>query len=177
MNNQIQPAHDLAAKLMAACRHEIVDGVAHYSIVDVIAYVRPDIRNLSKFWTDNRYELLAKESSVIRHSRMTESVVTQQVKTGDNGLPEQDEELVDSIKQLKMLSSDGKRYKTDAAPKETVLYIAAKIDNRFLKYLVKSRLWETNYRLSNIEQGYERAADEIHEIMVRNCTPADELGD
>jgi len=153
-------------------RTEVIDGVEYGSIVDVIAKLVPDVKRPNKFWLDHKYELLAKKSSFVRRS---ESVSPETGTTDDNSLPEQDDELWGSIQILKMLSADGKRYKTEVAPAETIMYIAAKIDNRFLKYLVKSKLWETRYMLSNIAQGYSWAADEIHEIIARNCTPADEL--
>ncbi len=139
---------DIIARLVAdnLIRTELVNGEPKGSIVDLVDMFVDDKRDARKWWNENKKRIIGSTT-----------------------------ELSETIGQLKMLSSDGKRYKTDVAPLWAFIWILARIDtpkaNAFMASYFKSHanhdMAIIRQRFINIAQGMERNADSIHEQMKR----------
>ncbi len=124
----------------------MVNGEPCGSPIDVIAKFK-DVKNPRQYWKDHKKQLLSKDPDV------------------KNSEP--DPELVANLYQLKIPAADGKLYKTDLAPLWVCIYIAATINQPFRKGLAKFTAADIKYRMVNVANGYEWAADGIHEIVKR----------
>lgn len=137
---------DIIARLTAdnQIRTELVNGLPNGSIVDLVDIFVDDKRDARKWWNENKKRIIGSTT-----------------------------ELSETIGQLKMLSSDGKRYKTDVAPLWAFIWILARIDtpkaNAFMASYFKSHansdMAIIRQRFINIAQGMEHNADTIHEQM------------
>lgn len=141
VSNLIQDGH---------VRSIMVDGEIYASLVDLMSVFGEDNRksrvrtrdfNPRSYWNDQKRALLAK-----------------------------DRELSDSIGQLPLLSSDGKKYKTDVAPLWACVFIVLLMDTpkatEFKKNLAKFTAVEIKHRMINVARGMEWAADTTHAALI-----------
>lgn len=131
------------------------DGSIYLSLVDLMSVFGEDNRkskkrkrafNPNSYWNDQKSSILAKDA-----------------------------ELSDSIRRLKLPSSDGKFYNTDVAPVWACYFIVLLMDTpaatAFKKSVAKGMggifrtIAEIKYRSMNIANGSEWAADSIHEKL------------
>ncbi len=127
-----------------------IDGELYGSLVDLMAVFGADNRqaqsrkhpfNPRSYWNDAKKALLAK-----------------------------DNELSESVRRLRLPAPDGKKRLTDVAPLWACVFIVLLMDTpastEFKKRLAKFTAAEIKYRMRNVGNGYEWAADTIHQEMI-----------
>lgn len=136
----------------------MVNGELYGSLVDLMAVFGADNRqkknrkgefNPRRYWNQRKKTLLGK-----------------------------DEELSQSVRQTKLLAEDGKMRDTDIAPLWACVFIILLMDTdsatEFKKRIAKFTAAEIKYRMINVANGLEWAADTTHEAL-KDSDPPDQL--
>lgn len=120
------------------------DGLIYYGVADFLIHFAPEGKVLRKWWYDER-----------------------------NRLIEKDPELAQILCHLKMAASDGKLYKTEAAPLWACFYIALMLDTpkaiqfkKALAFSMAQSVEQVKYRAMNVANDLEWAADSIHQHLL-----------
>ena len=99
-----------------------------FSIVDIVA-VLTDSPNPRKYWSVLKTRLKQEGSEVVSHTHHLDEEGNELV-SNTNQLDGDGNELTTNCSQLKMMSSDGKYYKTDVADTEQVLRIIQSVPSK-----------------------------------------------